>query len=155
VGGVDELPRIAVRSSIDPSAQEAANMIRLDMHVEHHPAVLEQWEKRREDVQLRIADQITAFAGSMQFVYLHVFLFAVWMLVIEDSPWPTLTLIVSLEAIFLSTFVMIGQNRQAAFQQAKADSDYEKIDKLLEENTELTRLVHQLTKEVHQRVIGS
>lgn len=55
------------------------------------------------------------------------------MLVIEKSPWPTLTLIVSLEAIFLSTFVMIGQNRQASFQQAKADSDYEKIDKLLEE----------------------
>jgi uncharacterized membrane protein len=130
-------------------------MIRLDTRVDHHPAVLEQWEKRREDVQLRIADQITAFAGSMQFVYLHVLIFAVWMLFIERSPWPTLTLIVSLEAIFLSTFVMIGQNRQAAFQQAKADSDYEKIDKLLEENTELTRLVHQLTKEVHERVMGS
>jgi Protein of unknown function (DUF1003) len=43
---------------------------------------------------------------------------------IESSPWPTLTLIVSLEAIFLSTFVMIGQNRQAAFQQAKADHDF-------------------------------
>jgi uncharacterized membrane protein len=153
--GVDELHRLAVRSSIDPSAREAPNMIRLDTRVEHHPAVLEQWEKRREDVQLRIADQITAFAGSMQFVYLHILLFAVWMLVIEKSPWPTLTLIVSLEAIFLSTFVMIGQNRQAAFQQAKADSDYDRIDKLLEENTELTRLVHQLTQEVHKRLIGS
>jgi Protein of unknown function (DUF1003) len=59
------------------------------------------------------------FAGSMNFVYLHVVLFTVWMLFIERSPWPTLTLIVSLEAIFLSTFVMIGQNRQAAFQQAR------------------------------------
>jgi uncharacterized membrane protein len=77
------------------------------------------------------------------------------MLFIEDSPWPTLTLIVSLEAIFLSTFVMIGQNRQAAFQEAKADNDYANIDKLLEENTELTRLVHQLTRELHQRVIGT
>jgi hypothetical protein len=46
------------------------------------------------------------------------------MLFIESKPWPTLTLIVSLEAIFLSTFVMIGQNRQAAFQQAKADHDF-------------------------------
>ena len=55
----------------------------------------------------------------MNFVYLHVALFATWMLFIEKSPWPTLTLIVSLEAIFLSTFVMIGQNRQAAFQQAR------------------------------------
>ena len=45
------------------------------------------------------------------------------MLFLEGKPWPTLTLIVSLEAIFLSTFVMIGQNRRAAFQQAKADHD--------------------------------
>jgi uncharacterized membrane protein len=77
------------------------------------------------------------------------------MRLIEKSPWPTLTLIVSLEAIFLSTFVMIGQNRQATFQQAKADHDYENVDKLLEANTELTRRVHDLTKEVHQRVLGS
>ena len=46
------------------------------------------------------------------------------MLFFEKSPWPTLTLVVSLEAIFLSTFVMIGQNRQAGFAQAKADHDF-------------------------------
>jgi uncharacterized membrane protein len=120
----------------------------------HHPAVLDEWSKRRADIQLRLADQITAFAGSMNFVYLHVALFAAWMLFFEKNPWPTLTLAVSLEAIFLSTFVMIGQNRQAAFQQAKADHDYEHIDKLLEHNTELTRLVHQLTEELHQRILG-
>ena len=90
----------------------------------HHPAVLAEQARRAEDVQLRIADKITAFAGSMNFVYLHIALFTIWMLFIESSPWPTLTLIVSLEAIFLSTFVMIGQNRQAAFQQAKADHDF-------------------------------
>ncbi len=86
----------------------------------------------------------------MRFVYLHALVFAVWMVVFEQSPWPTLTLVVSLEAIFLSTFVMIGQNRQAAFQQAKADSDYTTVDQLLEENTRLTRLTHQLTSEVHE-----
>ena len=48
----------------------------------------------------------------MNFVYLHVVLFTVWMLFIESKPWPTLTLIVSLEAIFLSTFVMIVTGRQ-------------------------------------------
>ena len=85
----------------------------------------------------------------MRFVYLHAVVFAVWMLVLEKRPWPTLTLVVSLEAIFLSTFVMIGQNRQAAFQQAKADSDYASVDELLEENTRLTRQIHQLTAEVH------
>jgi uncharacterized membrane protein len=50
---------------------------------------------------------------------------------------------------------MIGQNRQSAFQQAKADHDYESMDKLLEENTQLTRTVHELTRDLHQRVLGS
>lgn len=63
-----------------------------------------------------MADRITAFAGSMNFVWIHAALFAVWMLLMEKSPWPTLTLVASLEAIFLSTFVMIGQIRQADFQ---------------------------------------
>ncbi|MCI4066316.1 DUF1003 domain-containing protein [Micromonospora sp. R77] len=112
-----------------------------------------QLQERAESAQLRLSDRITAFAGSMQFVYLHAALFAAWMIVFEKSPWPTLTLAVSLEAIFLSTFVMIGQNRQAAFQQAKADSDYANVDQLLEENVRLTRLVHQLTVEVHEHVI--
>jgi uncharacterized membrane protein len=126
----------------------------LDPQTVHHPAVVQEFEKRTADTQLRIADKITAFAGSMRFVYLHGALFAVWMLVFEKSPWPTLTLIVSLEAIFLSTFVMIGQNRQAAFQQAKADDDYEHVSKLLIENTDLTRTINRLTQELHQRVLG-
>lgn len=127
-------------------------MPKLDPNVIHHPAVVEQFQQRADDVQLRIADKITTFAGSMNFVYIHVLLFALWMLVFEKSPWPTLTLIVSLEAIFLSTFVMIGQNRQGAFQQAKADRDYEDINRLLVENTDLTRSVHQLTEDVHKRI---
>ena len=95
-----------------------------------------------------------AVAGSMNFVYLHAAIFAVWMLVLERSPWPTLTLIVSLEAIFLSTFVMIGQNRQAAFQLERADQDYADVSRLLVENTNLTRRIHQLTAELHAHVIG-
>jgi uncharacterized membrane protein len=130
-------------------------MPKLDTRVSHHPVVVSQFEKRAADVQLRIADKITAFAGSMMFVYLHAALFATWMLAFERSPWPTLTLIVSLEAIFLSTFVMIGQNRQASFQQAKADHDYGDIDKLLIENTELTRLIHELTAELHERLVAT
>jgi uncharacterized membrane protein len=129
-------------------------MSELDSKVTHHPVVLDQLERRAADFQLRLADRITAFAGSMKFVYLHAIAFVVWMLVFEKSPWPTLTLIVSLEAIFLSTFVMIGQNRQAAFQQAKADHDYGDIDRLLVENTDLTRAVHRLTSEVHDHLIA-
>src|SRR4051795_12758170 len=90
----------------------------------HHPVVEAHLSRRAADVQLRVADAITKFAGSMNFVYIHAVLFAVWMVAFEESPWPTLTLVVSLEAIFLSTFVMIGQNRQAAYQQAKADHDF-------------------------------
>ena len=70
------------------------------------------------------------------------------------SPWPTLTLVVSLEAIFLSAYVMIGQNRQAAFQQAKADHDFEAEELELKTNTDITRQIHVLTEEVHRRVIG-
>ena len=67
-------------------------MPRLEPNVVHHPVVVKQAAKRAADVQLRIADWITAFAGSMNFVYIHVVLFATWMLVFEKSPWPTLTL---------------------------------------------------------------
>src|ERR1700710_1281618 len=119
-----------------------------------HPVVARSREKRAADVQLRIADAITAFAGSMAFVYLHVVAFAVWMLFVESSPWPTLTLVVSLEAIFLSTFVMIGQNRAAAFQQAKANHDFVEQEQELKNNTALTREIEVLTKEIHQRVLG-
>jgi uncharacterized membrane protein len=118
----------------------------------HHPVVIETAEKRAQDLQLRVADAITKFAGSMLFVYLHVALFALWMLFIEKSPWQKLTLIVSLEAIFLSTFVMIGQNRQAAFQQAKADHDFVEQEQELKHNTEVTTAIHQLAKDIHHAV---
>jgi uncharacterized membrane protein len=120
----------------------------------HHPVVDRVNAERHADIQLRVADRITAFAGSMPFVYLHAFGFGIWMLLFEKSPWPTLTLVVSLEAIFLSTFVMIGQNRQAAFQQAKADHDFVEEDQELRLNTELTREIHDLTSELHTRLVG-
>ena len=110
--------------------------------------------QRAENVQLKIADAITTFAGSMPFVYIHAVAFAVWMLVLEKSPWPTLTLVVSLEAIFLSTFVMIGQNRQSAFQQAKADHDFLEQEVELSKNTEVTQAIHALTQQVHAKVCG-
>ena len=118
-----------------------------------HPIVQAQQAHRAASLQLRIADLITSFAGSTTFVYLHAVLFAVWMLAFERSPWPTLTLIVSLEAIFLSTFVLIGQNRQAAFQQAKADHDFNEQELELKTNTEITRAIHTLTAELHRRLL--
>ena len=79
------------------------------------------------------ADKITAFSGSMAFVYLHAIIFAVWIIVnliqhksgFDPFPFGLLTLIVSLEAIFLSTFVMLSQNRQAKQADLRAELDYE------------------------------
>ncbi|HEY4017269.1 MAG TPA: DUF1003 domain-containing protein [Pseudonocardiaceae bacterium] len=121
---------------------------------QHHPAVIEHRAKRAASIQLRIADAITKFAGSMTFVYIHAIGFGLWMLFVEGSPWPTLTLIVSLEAIFLSTFVMIGQNRQSEFQQIKADHDFVEQELELKTNTELTRAIHTMTTELHRRLMA-
>lgn len=124
----------------------------LHLPARRHPAMLEAEERRARDVQLHIVDAITRFAGSMQFVYIHAVGFALWMIFLEKSPWQTLTLIVSLEAIFLSTFVMIGQNRQADFAQRKADHDYVAQEMELHHNTEVTELISRLTAEIHAAV---
>ena len=118
-----------------------------------HPIVAADLAKRAGDVQLRVADRITAFAGSMLFVYLHAAAFTVWMLMFEANPWPTLTLVVSLEAIFLSTFVLIGQNRQAEFQQAKADHDFLEEERELRLNTKLTREIHETLQDLHRQLV--
>src|SRR5580765_5977490 len=120
----------------------------MSIHVATGPTkntvLLEHAEERAQSVQNRIADHITGFAGSMSFVYLHIALFALWMLLIEKSPWPTLTLIVSLEAIFLSTFVMISQNRADARRQVLADHQWEFVQTEERQNEELLRLSKQI-----------
>ena len=122
---------------------------------QHHPVVVRLNAERAAEFELQLADRITAFAGSMKFVYLHVLAFGFWMLLVERSPWPTLTLMVSLEAIFLTSFVMIGQNRQATFQQEKADHDFVEEVQELKLNTELTREIHQFTRDLHEHVLGN
>ncbi len=117
----------------------------------HHPVVIA--HRKGQSGQSRVADAITKFAGSMPFVYIHAVAFALWMTLVEGDPWPKLTLVVSLEAIFLSTFVMIGQNRQSAFQQAKADHDFLEQEMELKTNTELTRAIHALATEIHSQVV--
>ena len=154
--GPDRPPAEAEPQAAGTGGQEARlkdMQAKLQDTLRHSPVVLEQEAKRAASRQLRVADWITGFAGSMNFVYLHVLLFTVWMLFIESKPWPTLTLIVSLEAIFLSTFVMIGQNRQAAFQQAKADHDFNEQELELKTNTQITREIHTLTTELHNRLL--
>jgi uncharacterized membrane protein len=104
-----------------------------------HPALLEHAEQRGERAQNRIADRITAFAGSMAFVYLHVIWFAGWIgFGVEQYPFGLLTMIVSLEAIFLSTFVMISQNRADAKRQVLADEEWRTVQNEDRQNDELS-----------------
>jgi uncharacterized membrane protein len=118
-----------------------------------HPALLQHAEERRKSLENRVADQITGFAGSMRFVYLHVIWFAAWIgLRIEHYPFGLLTMIVSLEAIFLSTFVMISQNRADEKRQVLADNQWRTVRQEEQQNEELLRVSNQilkLTKEIH------
>ena len=124
------------------------------------PALVRHEAERANSLQSRIADVITGFAGSMSFVYVHMVWFAFWILLpVEKYPFGLLTMIVSLEAIFLSTFVMISQNRADARRQVFADNQYEMIQEEQKQNLELieqgkrieqlTQSVLDLTKDVH------
>jgi uncharacterized membrane protein len=118
-----------------------------------NPAVLEHERQRARVTQNRMADAITAFSGSMLFVYVHVVWFACWIgFGVEKYPFGLLTMIVSLEAIFLSTFVLISQNRADAKRQVIADAQWKTVKKEDKQNVELLELSRQilaLTKEVH------
>jgi uncharacterized membrane protein len=117
------------------------------------PALLEHERQRAEARQNRAADRITAFSGSMLFVYIHIIWFGCWIgFGVESYPFGLLTMIVSLEAIFLSTFVMISQNRADAKRQVLADEQWRTVKEEDQQNEELLRLSKQildLTRQVH------
>ena len=123
------------------------------LSLEPNPVLLEHARQRAESVQNRIADRITAFAGSMAFVYIHIVWFGCWIgFGVEGYPYGLLTMIVSLEAIFLSTFVMISQNRADAKRQVIADQQWQTVKEEDGQNKELLDLSNQileLTKAVH------
>ena len=120
-----------------------------------NPVLTQQAEERARKVQNRIADAVTRFAGSMPFVYLHIVWFALWIaLRVEPFPFGLLTMIVSLEAIFLSTFVMISQNRADAKREALAEHQWQLVqaeEKQNEELLEVSRQILELTKELHRK----
>jgi len=120
---------------------------------EPNPALVRHAQERAKSLQNRIADRITAFAGSMSFVYIHIVWFSCWIgFGVEDYPFGLLTMIVSLEAIFLSTFVMISQNRADAKRQALADQQWQTVQKEDLQNEELLALsqrILELTTAIH------
>jgi uncharacterized membrane protein len=122
-------------------------------HVVVNPALIEHARERRERFENRVADRITAFSGSMRFVYLHVVWFTAWIaLGVESYPYGLLTMIVSLEAIFLSTFVMISQNRADSKREVLANQQWATVqeeDKQNEELLHISRQILDLTQAVH------
>jgi uncharacterized membrane protein len=120
---------------------------------EPNPALLEHAQQRAESVQNRVADRITAFSGSMWFVYVHIIWFSCWIgFGVEHYPYGLLTMIVSLEAIFLSTFVLISQNRADAKRRVIADQEWQTVKQEDTQNEELLDLSNQileLTKAIH------
>ena len=124
-----------------------------------HPALRQHMEVRAASLQNRIADVITRFAGSMAFVYVHIVWFALWIgLRVEKFPFGLLTMMVSLEAIFLSTFVMISQNRADEKRQILADHQWELVQSEESQNEELlslSRQILELTREIHSMSSGS
>jgi len=132
-----------------------------------HPALRKHADTRAESLQNRVADRITAFAGSMVFLYVHIAWFVVWIGLnvtagtdasgkgkgFDPFPFGLLTMIVSLEAIFLSTFVMISQNRADEKRQVLADNQWAMVQAEEIENRELIAISQQildLTKAVHE-----
>jgi uncharacterized membrane protein len=107
--------------------------------------------------QDRIADWITHLSGSMAFVYFHVAWFTIWILInlgiaglpaFDPFPYGLLTTIVSLEAIFLSTFVLVSQNRQAQIAEQRAELDLQ-INLLSEyETTRVLTLVDAIAEKL-------
>src|SRR5947209_14657657 len=109
-----------------------------------NPILVKHRQMRRASVQNRIADAVTKFAGSMPFVYVHSVWFALWIgFRVEKFPFGLLTMIVSLEAIFLSTFVMISQNRADQSRQVLADHEWTLVQEEDQQNQELLDMSKQ------------
>lgn len=120
--------------------------------------------KKFHDSETKIADLITRFAGSMPFVYIHIIWFALWIIfakqIGDQFPFGLLTMIVSLEAIFLATFIMVNQNRQAEIaeqREAEDEAEQEEIaediediqqefDEIQDDLSEVRRIIEKIEK---------
>jgi uncharacterized membrane protein len=113
-------------------------------------------EERRRNLSDRIADTVTAFAGSMWCVYVHAIWFGLWIVInrgwirviepFDPFPFVMLAMVASVEAIFLSTFILITQNRMQRMADRRAELDLQ-ISLLTEhELTRAVRLIDQIAR---------
>jgi uncharacterized membrane protein len=132
--------------------------------VERNIDAIEEYRQEAEEartVQDRIADFVTTLSGSIPFIYLHAVWFSVWILAnlgiggfpaFDPYPFGMLTTIVSLEAIFLSTFVLVSQNRQAVVAERRAELDLQ-INLLAEyEVTRILKILDAMAKKMDLKV---
>ena len=139
----------------------SANSDELAKIVEQNIEAIETHRREAEsarNVQERIADAITWFSGSLPFVYFHAAAFVLWIAfnigiaglpAFDPYPFGMLTTIVSLEAIFLSTFVLVSQNRQALIAERRAELDLH-INLLSEhEITRILIIAHEISKRLN------
>jgi uncharacterized membrane protein len=109
-----------------------------------------------EGAQQRLADIVTAFCGDMRFVYIHVVVFAVWIATrgfgSDEFPFNFLTMAVSLEAIFLSTFILISQNRQEAANAARNEQIQQSLLRMVSEVIDDEKL-DQMNEEMIQALL--
>jgi uncharacterized membrane protein len=128
--------------------------------VERNIEAIDEYRREAEEARTfrdRIADLVTRFSGSIPFIYFHVLWFGIWILAnlgigglraFDPFPFGLLTTIVSLEAIFLSTFVLVSQNRQAAIAERRAELDLQ-FDLLAEyEVTRILKLMDAMAKKM-------
>lgn len=111
------------------------------------------WQQAEHETRTfgdRLADFITEFVGSWPFLIIHIIWFGAWIYFkVESFPFGLLTMIVSLEAIMLSTFIMISQNRQSDRDRVQAEADYQTNISAKDEIEEIQkRLAHIETEKL-------
>jgi uncharacterized membrane protein len=127
----DHLDCVACRSLDALDGLEDGNLFTPVVAARNEKAIVRSLQRAQD----RAADRVTGFAGSLKFVYIHSVWFVVWIAInvglfgaalkFDEFPFGLLTMIVSLEAIFLATFVMVSQNRQAARSDVRSQLDFE------------------------------
>jgi uncharacterized membrane protein len=146
----------SISDSIDSNSTESSEMNHLVERNIRSLLARQQQQRMERRFQDKLADRVTAFTGSMRFVYIHLILFGAWIAINLgwlplpkfDPSFVVLAMVASVEAIFLSTFVLISQNRMTALADARANLDLQ-ISLLAEhEVTQILKLVADIAERV-------
>jgi uncharacterized membrane protein len=148
------------RADPDPAYREAETGEDVTRHNVHAMRQLEQAAMAKRTGADRVAAAIARFCGHMTFVWIHVAVFAAWIAynslpwfdAFDPYPFTFLTLVVSLEAIFLSTFILISQNYDMRVSERRNQLDLQ-INLLAEqENTKMLQILERIAKKVGANV---